>query len=88
MRSLKSGAVVEKAILDKRVIVGKDARVGSAASTPESGLVMIGKSSVLPQGLVAEPGCAIGPDVIPTDFRELRIRTGQFIQTRRLPNEV
>ena len=85
---VKDGAVIERSILDKRVIVGKNARVGSITDKPEPVITMIGKSSVIPTDIVIEAGSSIGPDVIPSDFPEPLVHSGQYIQTQRTPNEV
>jgi glucose-1-phosphate adenylyltransferase len=85
---IKEGAVIERAILDKRVIIGKNARIGGFEDTPEPQITMIGKSSIIPPEMVVDPGGAVGPDVVPTDFTEPHVYTGQYVQTLRMPNEV
>ena len=85
---VKDQAVVERSILDKRVIIGKGAHIGSFTDTPEPVITMIGKSSVIPSEQVIEAGSAVGPDVVPSDFPEPLVHSGQYIQTQRMPNEV
>jgi glucose-1-phosphate adenylyltransferase len=85
---VESGAVVERAILDKRVQVGRDARIGGGIQSPEIRLAVVGKNSTLPDGIVVEPGAKISTDVIPTDIDGLHVKTGQFIQTKRKPHEI
>jgi glucose-1-phosphate adenylyltransferase len=80
-------ARVERAILDKRVRVGDGSVVGDLASSPQS-IPMIGKNAILPPGIVIQPGASIGVDVAVSDFSSDIIRSGMYIQTRRLPNEV
>jgi glucose-1-phosphate adenylyltransferase len=85
---VESGAVVERAILDKKVHIGENARVGGGIATSEIKLAVLGKKAKLPAGYTVEPGAEIGTDVIASDYEESVIRAGQYIQTRRLPNEL
>lgn len=78
---------VERAILDKRVVVGDLATIGDL-NTETVSIPMIGKNAVLPARIVVQPGASIGVDVIVSDFSSDIIRSGMYIQTRRLPNEV
>ncbi len=82
---VESGAVLERAILDKRVRVGAQARLG----LPGSDLVMAGKNSLIPAGMVVEPGAVIGSDVVESDYASKRVTSKQTIQkTRRIPHEL
>ena len=81
------GARIERAILDKRVNVGEGAVIGDLRAD-ELSIPMIGKNAVLPPHIVVQPGASIGVDVIVSDFASEVIRSGMYIQTRRLPNEV
>lgn len=85
---VESGAVVERAILDKRVHVGKNARIGGGVHHPDIVLTLVGKGATLPDGIVVEPGVEIGTDVVETDFESLHVSAGQSIQTKRKPYEV
>lgn len=85
---LKESAIVQRSVLDKRVIVGAGAHLGSLLPADEPKITMVGKASVLPAGIVFEPGATVGPDVVPSDFPDLLVRSGQYIQTRRMPYEV
>ena len=78
---------IVRAILDKRVCVGDGAAVGDLHNTSPS-IPMIGKNAVLPPRIVVQPGASIGVDVVVADFSSDIIRSGMYIQTRRLPNEV
>lgn len=80
-------ARVERAIMDKRVNVGEQAVVGDL-SADESAIPMIGKNAILPPRIIVQPGASIGVDVVVSDFSSEIIRSGMYIQTRRLPNEV
>ena len=80
-------AVVERAILDKRVKIGKNACLGRGDSSKQ--LVMVGKNSVVPTGVVVEPGAIINADVIDTDYTSIHIRADQVIEkTRRLRHDI
>jgi glucose-1-phosphate adenylyltransferase len=84
---IAQGAVVERAILDKRVKIGASACVGCGVSS--NPLVMFGKNSVLPAGVVVEPGAIINADVIDTDYPSMHIRADQVIdKTRRLRHDI
>jgi glucose-1-phosphate adenylyltransferase len=85
---VESGAVIERAVLDRRVVVGANARVGWGVADPQISIALVGKNSTVPEGCVVEPNGQIGTDVALSDFEENIVHAGQFIQTRRLPNEV
>jgi glucose-1-phosphate adenylyltransferase len=78
---------IERAILDKRVCVGDGSIIGDLQASPFS-IPMVGKNAVLPPRIMVQPGANIGVDVVVSDFSNDIIRTGMYIQTRRLPNEV
>lgn len=85
---VESGAVIERAVLDKRTHIGANARIGWGVADPEINIALVGKNSSVPDGCVVEPNGQIGTDVALSDFEENHVRAGQFIQTRRLPNEL
>jgi len=83
---IAQGAEVKRAILDKRVKIGEDACLGCGESKQ---LIMVGKNSVLPTGVVVEPGAIINADVIDTDYPSKHIRADQVIEkTRRLRHDI
>jgi glucose-1-phosphate adenylyltransferase len=84
---VENDARLERAILDKRVYVGEKAVIGDLNSGDLS-IPIIGKNARLPRGIVIQPGAQIGVDVSVSDFSTEIIRSGMYIQTRRLPNEV
>jgi acetyltransferase-like isoleucine patch superfamily enzyme len=49
---------------------------------------MVGKNSIIPEGMSIGAGSLIGPDVIPDDFSGPVVESGAYVQTRRLPNEL
>ncbi len=84
---IAEGAVVERAIIDKRVRIGENACVGCGETSEP--LVMVGKNSILPSGVVVEPGATINADVIESDFPSMHIRSDQIIEkTRRLRHDL
>lgn len=85
---IEHNASLYRAVLDKRVRVGANASLGRKLDQVELRLVMIGKSSVLPPGIVIHPGATVGVDVVPEDFSSSVLEPGEIIQTRRLANEI
>jgi glucose-1-phosphate adenylyltransferase len=85
---VEAGAVIERAIIDKRVRIGQNTRVGAISPEGEPAIAMIGKHSSIPAGMVIEPGAIIATDVIPSDFASMLVRGDDYIQTKRLPNEI
>ncbi len=80
-------AVLERAILDKRIRVGRGARVG--ALTEPVTLTMVGKGSEIPEEAVLEAGAWVGTDVLAEDFPpDLRVCAGQHLETRRRASQV
>ena len=85
---VESGAVIERAVLDKRTHVGANARIGWGVADPQINIALVGKNSSVPDGCVVEPNGQIGTDVVLSDYDENLVSAGQFVQTRRLPNEL
>lgn len=78
---------IERAVLDKRVTVGEGSRIGGI--TPDLiEIAMVGKNTVLPAGMIIEPGGIVGTDVEIQEISTSLVRAGEFVQTRRLPNEI
>jgi acetyltransferase-like isoleucine patch superfamily enzyme len=78
-----SGAVVERAILDKYVQVGENVHIGGGVHQADIKLALVGKNSKLPAGLVVEPGAEISTDVVESDFAEMYVKSGQMIRTKK-----
>jgi glucose-1-phosphate adenylyltransferase len=83
---IDTGAKLARSILDKRVCLGKDSRVGS--QEPDTALTIIGKNSEIPAGMLVEPGATIGTDVIAADYLTDQVKADQIIQTNRKPYEI
>lgn len=82
------GAIVEHSIVDKCVHIGERARVGEINIDTQPVIAMVGKNSHVSPDMVIEPGAVIGTDVIPEDYPTQRVRSSDYIQTKRLPYEV
>ena len=72
-----AGSVVDRAILDKEVVVGKNCQIGYGDDmTPNkqeptrlnTGITLIGKRTHLPDNLKVGRNCKIGTDLRPEDF--------------------
>jgi len=85
---IDSGAVIERAILDKLVRVEKNAHVGGGISNPDIKLAVVGKNSIVPAGMIVEPGATIGPDVIASDYPHPAVKSGEILETKRHPYEI
>jgi glucose-1-phosphate adenylyltransferase len=85
---IDSGAVVERAIIDKRSHIGENARIGGGVAEANIRLALVGKNCTIPAGYVVEPEAQVGTDVIGSDIDGTVVRAGEYIQTRRLANEV
>ena len=85
---IESGAIIERAIIDKRCNIGSNARIGGGIANPDIHLAVIGKNSVVPAGMVVEPGAEISTDVTESDYPEQVVRPGKMIETKRQPYEI
>lgn len=86
-----AGSVVDRAILDKEVIVGKNCRVGFGDDfTPNklepgrlnTGITLIGKRAHLPDNLQVGRNCKIGSDLRPEDFASAMLASGETVEDR------
>ena len=85
---IESGAVIERAILDKRVHVEQNARVGGGIANPDIQLAVVGKNSIIPSGMIVEPGATIGTDVAASDYPGPAVKSGELLETKRQPYEI
>jgi len=86
---VRSGAVVDRAILDKEVTVGQGAMVGDGPDldTPNkqepgrlnSGITVVGKRSVIPRGARIGRNVRIGGEVRGSDFKSRIVRSGSSV---------
>ena len=86
-----AGSVVDRAILDKEVVVGKQCKIGSGDDmTPNklepsrlnTGITLIGKRAHLPDNLTVGRNSKIGADLRPEDFPSSTIESGETIEDR------
>ena len=90
---IRSGAVVDRAILDKEVVVGPGAIVGDGPDfdTPNkqepgrlnTGITVVGKRSIIPRGVRIGRNVKIAGDVKATDFAGRIVKTGASIESAR-----
>jgi glucose-1-phosphate adenylyltransferase len=83
---IKSGAVVDRAILDKEVVVGKGAIVGDGPDldTPNrqeptrlnTGITVVGKQSIVPRGVRLGRNVRVADQVKASDYSTRVVRTG------------
>jgi glucose-1-phosphate adenylyltransferase len=85
---IESGAVLERVILDKHVHVEQNARVGGGIANPIIQLAVVGKNSVVPSGVIVEPGATISTDVAASDYPSPVVKSGEFLETKRQPYEI
>jgi glucose-1-phosphate adenylyltransferase len=84
---IETGAVVDRAILDKNVRVGKGVRIGIGDTAPNrlhpqtlsSGVTVVGKGCVIPEGLRVGRSCIVGPNMRERDFRQAEIPSGNVV---------
>jgi len=86
-----AGSVVDRAILDKEVVVGKNCQIGYGDDmTPNkleptrlnTGITLIGKRVHLPDNLKVGRNCKIGTDLRPEDFHTDTLASGETIEDR------
>lgn len=69
---IEAGAVVEHCIIDKVVVIGQDAKVGSLKSASGSPvLTTIGKSARIPAGYIVGEGTVIASEVTEDQFKAM-----------------
>jgi len=85
---IESGAVIERAIIDKHAHVYENARVGWGVGDTNIRVALVGKHCTVPAGYVVEPDAQVGTDVIEADYDGNVVRSGEYIETRRKPNEI
>ena len=92
---IRPGAVVDRAILDKEVVVGQGAIVGDGPDfdTPNkaepgrlnTGITVVGKQSVIPRGTRLGRNVKIGEKVRSSDFSTRTVRTGGTVESKPVP---
>jgi glucose-1-phosphate adenylyltransferase len=86
-----AGSVIDRAILDKEVVVGKHCQIGYGDDmTPnkleptrlDTGITLIGKRAHLPDNLKVGRNCKIGADLRLEDFSTDMLVSGETIEDR------
>jgi glucose-1-phosphate adenylyltransferase len=84
-----AGSVVDRAILDKEVTVGKNSKIGygddmtpnkQEPSRLDTGITLVGKRSSLPDNLTVGRNCKIGTDLRPQDFATGTLASGETVE--------
>jgi glucose-1-phosphate adenylyltransferase len=89
---IRSGAVVDRSILDKEVVVGPGATVGDGPfpdkpnklepSRLNTGITVVGKRAVIPRGARIGRNVKVAADVRSTDFVKRVIKSGESVEAR------
>jgi glucose-1-phosphate adenylyltransferase len=89
---VRSGAVVDRAILDKEVVIGQTAIVGDGPDydTPNrqepgrltTGITVIGKQSIVPRGVRLGRNVKVGERVKSADFANRVVKSGGTVEHR------
>jgi len=85
--SVDQNTRILRSILDKRIQVGKNCQIGEK-SDEHLEFAMIGRNSIVPDDTIIHAGSTVGTDVVSSDYTGNEVKPGEFIQTRRLPNEI
>lgn len=84
---LDQNSRIVRSILDKRIQVGKNCQIGEKLDD-HLDFAMIGRNSIVPDGTIIHAGGTVGTDVVSSDYPGSEVKPGEYIQTRRLPNEI
>jgi glucose-1-phosphate adenylyltransferase len=88
---IRSGAILDRVVVDKEVTIGANARIGSGNdNTPnqdepkvlQAGITVIGKHANLPDGVVIGRNCRVDIDVSSVDFDRTVIPAGATVHHR------
>src|SRR5204862_3241590 len=90
---IRSGAVVDRSILDKEVVVGPGAIVGDGPDydTPNkgeparlnTGITVVGKRAVIPRGVRIGRNAKVAGSVKATDFTSRIVKSGASVESAR-----
>jgi glucose-1-phosphate adenylyltransferase len=90
---IRAGAVVDRAILDKEVVVGQGAIVGEGPYDDRpnkmepgrlnTGITVIGKRAVVPRGVRIGRNVKVAADVRSSDFAGRVVRSGESVEVKR-----
>ncbi len=92
---IRSGAVVDRSILDKEVVVGQGALVGDGPfpdrpnkqepSRLNTGITVVGKRAVIPRGVRIGRNVRVAADIRSSDFVGRVVRSGELVEPRPTP---
>jgi glucose-1-phosphate adenylyltransferase len=85
-----AGAVLNRVILDKKVVIGEKARVDGRSAVPNrefpahlsEGITLIGKKAFIPPGLVVKGNCLLFPDLKGEDYPGGVIEEGMTVRPK------
>jgi glucose-1-phosphate adenylyltransferase len=90
---IRSGAVVDRAILDKEVVIGQGAIVGEGPYDDRpnkqepgrlnTGITVVGKRAVVPRGARIGRNVKIAADVRSSDFSGRIVKSGESVERRK-----
>jgi glucose-1-phosphate adenylyltransferase len=89
---IRAGAVVDRSILDKEVVVGPGAIVGDGPFPDKpnklepgrlnTGITVVGKRAVIPRGARIGRNVKVAADIRTTDFVRRVIKSGESVERR------
>ncbi len=92
---IRSGAVVDRSILDKEVVVGQGALVGDGPFPDRpnkqepgrlnTGITVVGKRAVIPRGVRIGRNVRVAADIRSSDFVGRVIKSGESVEPRPTP---
>ena len=62
--------------------------MGGGIADPDIRLAVVGKNSLVPSGMIIEPGATISTDVIASDYPGQVVKSGEVLETKRQPYEI
>ncbi|HEY0602604.1 MAG TPA: glucose-1-phosphate adenylyltransferase [Herpetosiphonaceae bacterium] len=88
--TIRAGALIDRCVLDKEIIVGENAQVGVGDdNTPNqtepkninTGITIIGKRAHVAPNATIGRNCRIDADITPEDFEQLDVPSGSTVST-------
>jgi glucose-1-phosphate adenylyltransferase len=67
---IEAGAVIERCIIDKLTVIGKNSRLGKIQDLGDLGITVVGKNTRIPAGFTIGRGVVLNTDLEPEDFDE------------------
>jgi glucose-1-phosphate adenylyltransferase len=90
---IEAGALVDRCVFDKEIVVGEGAQIGvgddnaPSALEPDklyTGITIAGKRAHIPAGAVFGRNCRIDSDTTPGDYERLELSSGSTVSARRV----